>query len=161
VRTTRQFRVFLVLTAALTLGFLGWAWIGWRGEAPERAAWASVERDLEAQSARIDSLKRALAVMDEQVAGSKREVASAGERLGHWGRQAVDGKLLSAEHREYLREIDGHNEAVATHNAELAEMQRVHAEYSALVDTHNALVDSANVLQRRAVQEGIQLADPQ
>jgi len=40
---------------------------------------------------------------------------------------------------------------------ELAEIRRVHAEYSALVETHNALVDSANELQRRAVQEGIQL----
>jgi hypothetical protein len=40
-------------------------------------------------------------------------------------------------------------------------MQRVYTQYSALVDTHNALVDSANILQRRAVQEGIQLSTPQ
>ncbi|HYO46235.1 MAG TPA: hypothetical protein VEY33_06050 [Gemmatimonadota bacterium] len=159
-RTTRQFRVFLVLTAALVLAFLAWAWIRWRGDAPERAAWASVERDLEAQSARIDSLKRVLAVMDDQVADSKREIASAGERLGHWGRQAVDGKLPSAEHRQYLREIDRHNGAVAEHNVELAALQRVYTEYSALVDVHNVLVDSANALQRRAVQEGIQLSAP-
>ncbi len=159
-RTTRQFRVFLVLSGALAIAFLAWGWIRWRGQAPERAAWASVQNDLGGQSARIDSLKRVLAVMDDQVDDSRREVASAGERLGHWGRQAVDGKLPSADHRQYLREIDRHNEAVAAHNAELATMQRVYAEYSALVDTHNALVDSANELQRRAVQEGIQLATP-
>lgn len=159
-RTTRQFRVFLVLTAALVLAFLAWAWIRWRGDAPERAAWASVQDDLEVQSARIDSLKRVLAVMDDQVADSKRQIASAGERLGHWGRQAVDGKLPSAEHRQYLREINRHNDAVAEHNAELTAMQRIYAEYSVLVDTHNALVDSANLLQRRAVQEGIQLSMP-
>jgi hypothetical protein len=39
-------------------------------------------------------------------------------------------------------------------------MQGTYAEYSALVDTHNVLVDSANALQRRAVQEGIQLQSP-
>ena len=160
-RTTREFRVFLVLTTALALAFLAWGWIRWRGEAPERAVWASVQDDLGTRSARIDSLKRVIAVMDDRVAGSKREIASAGERLGHWGRQAVGGKLPPAEHRLYLREIDRHNDAVAQHNAELAAMHRVYAEYSALVDEHNALVDSANVLQRRAVQEGIQLADPQ
>lgn len=159
-RTTRQFRTFLILTGVVALVFLGRGWIRWRGEAPERAAWASIQDDLGAQSARIDSLKKVLAVMDGQVADSKREIASAGERLGHWGRQAVGGKLPSAEHRQYLREIDRHNEAVAEHNSELAAMQRVYAEYSALVDTHNALVDSANVLQRRAVQEGIQLSVP-
>jgi hypothetical protein len=42
----------------------------------------------------------------------------------------------------------------------LAELRRTQNEYSALVDVHNALVDSANELQRRAVQEGIQLQTP-
>jgi predicted nucleic acid-binding Zn-ribbon protein len=148
------------MTAALVLAFLGWGWVRWRGEAPERAAWASIQRDLEAQSSRIDSLKQRLASMEGELAGNKRVIASAGERLGHWERQAVNGKLPSAEHRQYLREIARHNEAVATHNSELAAVQRLYAEYSTLVDTHNALVDSANRLQRRAVQEGIQLAAP-
>ena len=129
----------------------------WRGQAPERSAWASVSDDLEAQSARIDSLKLVLTRMDSELGASKRAIASAGERLGHLGREAVDGRLPEAEHRTYLREIDRHNEAVSKHNVELAEIRRVHAEYSALVETHNALVDSANELQRRAVQEGIQL----
>lgn len=157
---SRQFRVFLLLTASLAVAFLAWGWVRWRGHAPERTAWTSIQDDLGSQSARIDSLKRVIAVMDDRVADSKREIASAGERLGHWGRQGVDGKLPSAEHRQYMREIDRHNEAVTRHNAELASMQRVYAEYSALVDTHNVLVDSANVLQRRAVQEGIQLSAP-
>ncbi len=159
-RTTRQFRVFLVLSAVLALGSIAWGWLRWRGQAPERSAWAAVSEDLEVQSARIDSLKRVLADMEGYMSVSKREISSAGERLGHWGRQAVDGKLPAAEHRLYLREIDRHNEAVTKHNAEMARLQRLHAEYSALVDTHNALVDSANELQRRAVQEGIQLAAP-
>lgn len=160
-RTTRQFRVFLLLTAGLTIAFFAWAWLRWHGHAPERSEWASIQYDLEAQSSRIDSLKTILAGMDREVSGSKRGIAGAGERLGHFERQAVGGRLPTAEHRRYLREIDRHNEAVTAHNAALAAMQRVYAEYSALVDTHNALVDSANILQRRAVQEGIQLSTPQ
>lgn len=160
-RTTRQFRVFLLLTAGLTVAFFAWAWLRWHGHGPERTAWASIQDDLGAQSSRIDSLKQILSGMDRRLADSKRDVASAGERLGHWERQAVRGRLPSREHRQYLREIDRHNEAVDAHNAALAAMQRVYAEYSALVDTHNALVDSANILQRRAVQEGIQLSTPQ
>ena len=160
-RTTRQFRVFLFLTAALMLAFLALGWVRWRGQAPEREAWASVQLDLESHSARIDSLKQVLAGMDARLEADKREIASAAERLGHWERQASDGRLPRAEHRQYLREIDRHNRAVAAHNADLVEMQGVYAEYSALVDSHNALADSANVLQRRAVQEGIQLAAPE
>jgi hypothetical protein len=152
--------VFLVLSAIVALGSIAWGWVRWRGQAPERSAWASVSDDLEMQSAKIDSLKRVLADMEGRVSVSKREISSAGERLGHWGRQAVDGKLPAAEHRLYLREIDRHNEAVAKHNAEIAGLDRVHAEYTALVETHNALVDSANELQQRAVQEGIQLTAP-
>lgn len=159
-RTTRQFRVFLLLTVGVTIAFFAWAWFRWRGHAPERTAWAAVQVDLEAQSARIDSLKQVLAVMDREISDSKRTVAGAGERLGHFERQAMGERLPNADHRRYLREIDRHNEAVAAHNAALAVMQRVYAEYSALVDTHNVLVDSANVLQRRAVQEGIQLTTP-
>ena len=158
-RTTPQFRGFLLLSAVLVLGLVAWAWARWRGAAPDREAWASIQTDLGAQSARIDSLRAFLAVMDDRVAHSKREAASARERLGHWGRQAVAGRLPAAEHRQYLREIDRHNEAVSAHNSQLAEMQRVYAEYSALVDEHNVLVDSANQLQRRAVQEGVQLSD--
>jgi predicted nucleic acid-binding Zn-ribbon protein len=160
VSTTRQFRVFLFLTAALTIAFFAWGWLRWHGQAPERNAWAAVQGDLEAQSARIDSLKLVLSGMDREVSDAKRDISSAGERLGHWGRQAVGGRLPAAERRQYLREIERHNQAVAEHNAALASMQRVYAEYSALVDTHNVLVDSANVLQRRAVQEGIQLSTP-
>ena len=160
-RTTRQFRVFLVLSAILALGSIAWGWARWRGQAPERSAWAAVSRDLEVQSARIDSLKQVLADMEGRVSASRREISSAEERLGHWGRQASDGRLPAAEHRLYLREIDRHNEAVANHEVEFAALQQVYAEYSALVDTHNALVDSANELQRRAVQEGIQLSAPQ
>lgn len=159
-RTTRHFRVFLVLSGALALAFLGWGWIRWRGEAPERAAWASVSRDLAAQSARIDSLEAVLAGQERELATEKQAIAGAGERLGHWERQAAGGELPTVEHRLYLREIERHNRAVSAHNARLNAMQRIYAEYSALVDTHNALVDSANRLQRRAVQEGIQLADP-
>lgn len=142
------------------LGSIAWGWVRWRGQAPDRSAWAAVSEDLEEQTARIDSLKQVLVQLDERVTDSRAEISSAGERLGHWGRQADEGRLPAAEHRLYLREIDRHNEAVSRHNAELAEIQRVYAEYSALVDFHNALVDSANGLQRRAVQEGIQLSEP-
>lgn len=159
-RTTRQFRGFLLLSAVVSLGLVGWSWARWRGEAPDRDAWASIQADLGAQSAHLDSLRALLTVWEDRAAQSKREAASARERLGHWGRQAVAGRLSAAEHRQYLREIDRHNEAVSAHNAQLSEMQRVYAEYSALVDAHNVLVDSANQLQRRAVQEGIQLATP-
>lgn len=152
--------MFLVLSAILALGSIAWGWVRWRGQAPERSAWASVSDDLEMQSARIDSLKLVLTRMDQELDASKRAIASAGERLSHLGREAVDGRLPEAEHRTYLREIDRHNEAVSMHNVELAEIRRVYAEYSALVETHNALVDSANELQRRAVQEGIQLQTP-
>ncbi|HET7692954.1 MAG TPA: hypothetical protein VFM44_07710 [Gemmatimonadota bacterium] len=152
--------MFLVLSAILALGSIAWGWVRWRGQAPERSAWASVSDDLEMQSARIDSLKLVLTRMDQELDASKRAIASAGERLGHLGREAVDGRLPEAEHRTYIREIDRHNEAVSMHNVELAEIRRVYAEYSALVETHNALVDSANELQRRAVQEGIQLQTP-
>jgi hypothetical protein len=152
--------VFLLLSAILALGSIAWGWVRWRGQAPERSAWASVSDDLEMQSARIDSLKLVLTRMDQELDASKRAIASAGERLGHLGREAVDGRLPEAEHRTYLREIDRHNEAVSMHNVELAEIRRVYAEYSALVETHNALVDSANELQRRSVQEGIQLSAP-
>jgi len=161
VRTTRQFRVFVVLTAALVIGFMALRWVRWRGQGPEREAWAAVRGEIEAGSTRIDSLKQVLARLDSRLEADKRALASAGERLGHWERQAVGGRLPTPEHRQYLREIERHNEAVSTHNAVLAEMQVVYAEYSALVDTHNALVDSANELQRRAVQEGIQLAVPE
>ncbi|HET6363187.1 MAG TPA: hypothetical protein VFH11_14195 [Gemmatimonadota bacterium] len=159
-RTTRQFRVFLVLSAILALGWITWGWLRWRGQAPERSAWAAVQSDLGAHSARIDSLKQVIARMERELEVDKRAIGSAGERIGHLGRQAIDGKLPAAEHRLYRREIDRHNEAVAKHNAEMAGLQLVHAEYSALVDTHNALVDSANALQQRAVQEGIQLSAP-
>jgi hypothetical protein len=159
VRTTPQFRGFLLLSAVLALGFVLWTWVRWRGEAPDREAWASIQADLGAQSGRIDSLRALLSVMENRVADSKREATSARERIGHWGRQAVAGRLPAAEHRRYLREIDRHDEAVSAHNFQLAEIQRVYAEYSALVDEHNVLVDSANQLQRRAVQEGVQLSD--
>jgi hypothetical protein len=152
--------VFLVLSAVLVLASIAWGWVRWHGQAPERSAWASVSDDLEMQSARIDSLKLVLTRMDREIDAEKRAIASAGERLGHLGRQAVDGRLPEADHRRYLQEIDRHDSAVNAHNTALAELQRVHVEYTALIDTHNALVDSANALQRRAVQEGIQLATP-
>lgn len=160
-RTSRQFRVFLLLTACLVVAALAWGWLRWRGQAPEREAWTSVMDEIEIGGARIDSLKQVLDVLDEQLDADKRVLAGAGERLGHWERQAVEGKLPTPQHRQYLREIDRHNAAVGAHNADLAQMQRVYAEYSALVDTHNTLVDSANGLQRKAVQEGIQLAVPE
>ena len=154
---TPQFRVFLALTGLLVLATLGWGWMRWQGQAPERAAWASIQRDLESQSARIDSLKAGLARMDGELDRAKRDLTSASERLGHWERQAVGGRLPTPQHRQYLRDIDRHNAAVEAHNERLIGMRATYAEYSALVDTHNVLVDSANALQRRAVQEGIQL----
>jgi hypothetical protein len=160
VRATRQFRVFLALTGLLALAFVAWGWVRWRGHAPEREAWTAIQADLGTQSARIDSLKRVLAGMDLELDRAKRDLTAAGERLGHWQRQAVGGRLPTPQHRQYLRDIDRYNEAVDTHNQRLAVMQGTYAEYSALVDTHNVLVDSANALQRRAVQEGIQLQSP-
>jgi hypothetical protein len=158
---TRQFRVFLALTGLLVLASLGWGWMRWRGHAPERAAWSSIQADLTSQSARIDSLKRGLARMDGELTRARRDLTTAGERLRHWERQAVGGRLPTPQHRQYLRDIDRYNAAVEAHNDRLVGMQASYADYSALVDTHNVLVDSANALQRRAVQEGIQLVEPQ
>jgi predicted RNase H-like nuclease (RuvC/YqgF family) len=160
VRVTRQFRVFLGLSAAAVLASLGWGWIRWRGAAPERAAWASVQRDMAVESARIDSLRWEIAHMETELNADKRAIASAAERLAHIRREAVNGALPEAEYRRYQREVERHNEAVASHNIELAALQRTYAEYSASVDAYNALADSANELQRRAVQEGVQLAEP-
>ena len=159
-KATRQLRVFFALTCLVALVFVAWGWVRWHGQAPERAAWTAIQSDLGIQSARIDSLKRTLATMDIELDRAKRELTSAGERLGHWERQAVSGRLPTPQHRQYLRDIDRYNEAVDTHNERLGVMQGTYAEYSALVDTHNVLVDSANALQRRAVQEGIQLDSP-
>jgi hypothetical protein len=159
-RTTRQFRVFLLLTAILALGSMAWGWVRWRGQAPDRAAWAAVRSDLVARSTRIDSLKQVIARMQASLEADKRVIASAGERLGHLGRQAVNGRLPEAERRRYLQEIERHDAAVASHNAELGALERTWAEYSSSVDDYNVLVDSANALQRRAVQEGIQLESP-
>ena len=158
---TRQLRLFLIVSGVAVLASMGWAWLRWRGAAPERAAWASVQRDLEIQSARIDSLRWELAHLEAELAADKRAITSAGERLGHLRRGTVNGRLPQAEYHRYEREIDRHNESVASHNRELAALQRTYSEYSASIDAYNALADSANELQRRAVQEGIQLSTPQ
>jgi hypothetical protein len=152
--------VFLVLSAALALGSIAWGWVRWRGQAPERSAWAAIQSDLRTQSARIDSLKQFIARKEGKVAAEKHAIASASERLGHLGRQAVDGRLPEADHGRYLQEVDRHDEAVASHNRELAALQRAWVDYSSSVDGYNVLVDSANILQRRAVQKGIQLSAP-
>jgi predicted RNase H-like nuclease (RuvC/YqgF family) len=157
---TRQFRAFLVVSGVAVLASLGWGWIRWRGAAPERAAWASVERDMAVESARIDSLRWEIAHMETELNADKRAIASAAERLAHIRREAVNGALPEAAYRRYEREVERHNEAVESHNLELATLQRTYAEYSASVDAYNALADSANELQRRAVQEGVQLAVP-
>ena len=152
--------MFLVLSALLALGSIAWGWVRWRGQAPDRSAWAAVQSDLGARAARIDSLKQIIARMEGELAADKRAIASAGERLAHVGRQAVDGRLPEADHRRYLLEVQRHDAAVASHNQELAALQRTWADYSSSVDEYNSLVDSANALQRRAVQEGIQLEAP-
>lgn len=149
--------MFFVLSAVLALASIAWGWVRWRGQAPERSAWEAVQSDLGPRGARIDSLKQLIARMEGELAADKRAIASASERIGHLGRQAVDGRMPEADHRRYLQEVERHDEAVASHNRELATLQRTWAEYSASVDAFNVLVDSANVLQRRAVQEGIQL----
>ena len=152
--------MFLVLSALLALGSIAWGWVRWRGQAPDRSAWAAVQSDLGARAARIDSLKQIIARMEGELAADKRAIGSAGERLGHLGRQAVNGRLPEADHRRYLLEVQRHDAAVASHNQELAALQRTWADYSSSVDEYNSLVDSANALQRRAVQEGIQLEAP-
>ncbi|HET6637665.1 MAG TPA: hypothetical protein VFH82_02665 [Gemmatimonadota bacterium] len=159
-RTTRQFRVFLLAAGSLVLASAAWSWLRWRAQAPERSAWAAVQSDLSAQSARIDSIEGVIDRMQGELDAQKRAIRSASERLSHVGRQAVGGRLPQADYRRYLQEIDRHNDAVDAHNVMLSELRRVQEEYSALVDVHNALVDSANELQRLAVQEGIQLAEP-
>ena len=160
-RTTRQFRVFLAAAGLLVVASAGWSWLRWRTQAPERSAWAAVQSDLGAQSARIDSVEQLLDRMQADLDAQKRAIRSASARLSHAGRGAVGGRLPQADYRRYLQEIDRHNDAVDAHNAMLAELRRIQGEYSALIEVHNALADSANELQRRALQEGIQLADPQ
>lgn len=156
-KTSRQFRVFLVLSGLLALASIGWGWVRWSGQAPERAAWTTLRATLASQGSRIDSLKQTLARKDAELERAKRELSASGERLRRWERVAVDGRLPTSQHRQYLRDLDRYNEAVEDHNARVAEMQATYAGYSALVDSHNVVVDSANTLQRRAVQEGIEL----
>jgi hypothetical protein len=112
------------------------------------------------QSARIDSIAQLIERVQNELNAQKRTIRSASERLSHVERQAVGGRLPEADYRRYLGEIDRHNDAVDAHNLLLAELRRVQDEYSALVEAHNALADSANELQRRAVQEGVQLETP-
>lgn len=159
-RATPQFRVFLVATALLVVGGTVCSWVRWRAHAPERSAWAAVQSDLNVQSARIDSVGRLLDRLQADLEAQKRAIRSASERLSHAGRQAVGGRLPQPDYRRYLEEIDRHNDAVDAHNALLAKLGRVRDEYASLVEVHNVLVDSANELQRRAVQEGIQLTEP-
>ena len=67
VKTSRPFRVFLVLSGLLALASIGWAWVRWSGQAPEREAWTALRSELEAQGSRIDSLKETLARMDGEL----------------------------------------------------------------------------------------------
>ena len=159
-RTTPQFRAFLAVAGLFVVASAAWSWVRWRSHAPERSAWVEIQDDLGAQSARIDSIEDELDRIQDDLDGQKRAIRSASERLSHAGRLAVDGRLPQPDHRRYLEEIGRHNDAVDAHNVLLAELRRVQHEYSALVETHNALVDSANELQRRAVQQGVQLQTP-
>ena len=129
---TRPFRLFLVVSGVLVLGSIGWAWLRWSRAAPERAAWTAVQRDLEIQSARIDSLKWALSHLETELAADKRAIASAAERLAHIRREAVNGALPEAEHRRYEREVERHDEAVASHNLELAALKRAEQRFDGL-----------------------------
>lgn len=154
-----RLRVYLVLTSILAAAAISWELLRHESHGEEHEAWRAVTDTLRAQQGRIDSLEAALLRLDTQVDRHKRNLAAGQERLGHFERTAVGGRLPAPRYKEYLRAIEAHNEEVERHNAALAEMHTLYALYSALVDTHNALIDGANAMQRRATQEGYALPE--
>jgi hypothetical protein len=151
--------VFLVLTGILVAASIGWELVRHGGRSEERATWEALTDTLRTQQGRIDSLEVVLARLDERLTHEKRALATMQERIGHYERRASGGRLPTPQYREYMRTIESHNQAVTRHNATLAEMQRIYAAYSVIIDRHNAHVDSANVMQRRATQEGYTLPE--
>jgi len=152
-----RFRVFLLLTGTLLIATVGWSLWRHASGAEAREAWVEVNRSLDIGRTRIDSLKGAIATLQTEVDDDKVRMARLGERIARYERSALRGRLGGSQRDAYERTIDRHNEIVAAHNRRVERLQEVYGEYSRLVDRHNAMVDSANRIQRRAVEEGIQL----
>jgi len=152
-----RFRVFLLLTGTLLIATVGWSLWRHASGAEAREAWVEVNRSLDTGRARIDSLKGVIETLQTEVDDDKVRMARLGERIARYERSALRGRLGGSQREAYERTIDRHNEIVAAHNQRVGRLQDVYGEYSRLVDRHNAMVDSANRIQRRAVEEGIQL----
>lgn len=136
---------------------VGWSIWRYASHAEEREAWEETVERLEAQKARIDSLEGLIERVGADVEADRERLESASERIGHYERRAVGGRLPTPQFDRYQASIERHNEIVERHNETLARQQRLYAEYAGLVDRHNALIDSANAMQRQAVEEGYQL----
>lgn len=156
-RISYKLRVFLLLSLVVLTASVGWSVWRYASHAEEREAWDRTVDRLRAQKAGIDSLQALIDDLGAEVETEKQRLDAAGERIGHYERRAVGGRLPTPQFQGYEASIEHHNEVVERHNESLARMRELYAEYAALVDRHNALIDSANVMQRRAVEEGYQL----
>jgi hypothetical protein len=154
-----RLKVFLLLTALLLVGVVGWQLVRDRSRADEREAWAAVVDSVVTQKARIDSFEGLLGRLDARVTEGKRQLGSMQERIAHYEHGADEGRLPTPQFREYSRTVEGHNDLVLRYNRAVVEMQRVYQEYSELIDTQNAWLDSASAMQRRATQEGYTLPE--
>lgn len=152
-----RFKAFVLLTLALLLASVGWAYVRYRADEEQRQLWNALVETIASQKVEIDSLRVTIDDLETVVQEAQDDLGAMEERIGHYERGAVDNRLPTPAYRRYLSTIDRHNEIVSEHNAVLVELQNVYREYSQLVDAHNALIDSANAFQRFAVQEGISL----
>lgn len=156
-RISYKLRIFLLLSLLLLVATVGWSVWRYASHAEEREAWERTVHRLRAQKAGIDSLQTLMDDMGEEVETEKERLDAASERIGHYERRAVGGRLPTPQFQRYEASIERHNAIVESHNESLARMQELYAEYEVLVDRHNALIDSANAMQRRAVEQGYQL----
>lgn len=156
-RVSYRLRVFLILSVVLAAAMVAWSSYRYASHAEDREAFeASVER-LKIQKTRIDSLEARVNVLDAEVDRDKERLEAAKERIAHYERRAVAGRLPTPDYRRYREAIDHHNDVVAEHNEDLAAVNAAYDEYEALVTRHNALIDSVNEMQRKAVEEGYEL----
>lgn len=156
-RVSYRLRVFLLLSGLVVAASVGWSVWRYASHAGEREAFEDAVGRLADQSSRIDSLEAVMDTLRKGLEADRERLDRAGERIGHFERGAVDGRLPTPQYREYRASIASQNALADRYNHRLARLQSIYAGYSALIDRHNALVDSANAMQRKAVEEGYQL----
>ncbi|MBW3660616.1 MAG: hypothetical protein KY397_03165 [Gemmatimonadetes bacterium] len=156
-RISYKLRIFLLLSLVLVVTSVGWSVWRYASHAEEREAYEATIERLRTQKGQIDSLEAVIGRLREDVQAEKARLEGAGERIGHYERRAVGGRLPTPQYRRYRESIDRHNEIVSRHNATLGRVNALYDEYADLVSRHNTLIDSANAMQRRAVEKGYQL----